>query len=142
VKIAQFFATGIAAQELARAGGAATVNPGAKSPEVLSLDERAKEREIGRRQADDETAFDQVAETIFMAGNGKTGDEPQKARVARAKQALSKNIRFPKRNGTTVTPEDEAIRIGALQSIAEVLDYLTEKYPGQGQRILENLKSN
>lgn len=61
VKIAQFFATGIAAQELARAGGAATVNPGAKSPEVLSLDERDKERAIGRSQQQASDGLTQLA---------------------------------------------------------------------------------
>ena len=61
VKIAQFFATGIAAQELARAGGAATVNPGAKSPEVLSLDERDRERAIGRSQQQASDGLTQLA---------------------------------------------------------------------------------
>lgn len=61
LKIAQFFATGVAAQELARYGGAATVNPNANSPATLSLDERIKERKIGRAQQQASDGLTQLA---------------------------------------------------------------------------------
>jgi len=75
LKVSQFFATGIAAQELARYGGAATVNPGAQPPTTLSVDERIKEREIGRQQQQASDGLTQIAEALWKTAEK---DRPEK----------------------------------------------------------------
>lgn len=132
VKIAQFFATGIAAQELARAGGAATVNPGAKSPEVLSVEERLKERRIGRQQAEDTTALDEVAKVIF--GEEKDSLEDRNKRAAKALA----DIALPQVNGAPAKLDEEATRFSKLKSVSAIRDRL-RLYEGQGKQMLENL---
>ena len=129
VKIAQFFATGIAAQELARAGGAATVNPGAKSPEVLSLDERKKEREIGRRQVAQANALDDVAKMIW---GGKTEAE----RVILAKKALGTGIQLPDDSDV----DAEAAAMGQRKSEAALREFIRRRYLDQTPEMLANLK--
>lgn len=132
VKIAQFFATGIAAQELARAGGAATVNPGAKSPDALSAEERMKERRIGRQQAEDTTALDEVAKVIF--GEEKDSLEDRSKRAAKALA----DIAFPQVNGAPAKLDEEATRFSKLKSVSAIRDRL-RLYEGQGKQMLENL---
>jgi hypothetical protein len=132
VKIAQFFATGIAAQELARAGGAATVNPNAKSPETLSVDERAKEREIGRRQVEQANALDAVTEKIWGSDR-----DTEKNRTARAKKALENGIRLP----DGVNADSEASLMLKKKSKAALRNILRESYLDQTPEMLKNLKN-
>jgi hypothetical protein len=138
LRISQFFATGIAAQELARAGGAATVNPNAKSPEALSVDERAKEREFGRQIAEGSAALDEVANKIYSAPP-PAGDELKAQRKNTASRAL-KDCTLPIVNGKQSTLEEEAKRFSEMTALAAVRNRLRNHYRGQGQRMLDNLQ--
>ena len=127
LKVSQFFATGIAAQELARYGGAATINPGAQPPTTLSATERAKEREIGRQQVEQANALDAVSTKIWSAKDPK-----QRERLA--KSALDQ---VPLPDDADI--ESEAAKIARQGSERALRNYLRAAYLEYTPKMLSNL---
>lgn len=78
VKVAQFFATGAAAQLLAQTGGAALVNPGAPPPSTFTEDQRKAAEKLGTEQHE---TLGRVAKFVFgSVGTVQTDIDGRKTR--------------------------------------------------------------
>jgi hypothetical protein len=88
VKVAQFFATGAAAQLLAQTGGAALVNPGAPPPSLFTEEQRKAAEKVGAEQHE---SLGRVAKFVFGAV-GSTQEDINN-RMLRAKKVLENVIK-------------------------------------------------